>query len=227
MKVTFVGHATVLIEGSKNVIIDPFIKGNPAAKIGIDDLPKIDYILVTHGHGDHLGDTIEIAKRFGSVVVSNFEIGLYLQGKGLDRVHTMHIGGSYDFGDIKVKMTPALHGSAIVEDGKVIYGGNPCGFVLEIDGKKIYHPGDTGLTKDMELLRDLKIDLAFIPIGGNYTMDVEDGVKAVKMIEPKIVVPMHYNTWPVIEADPQIFAEKVKEIGVKCKILKPGDELEF
>ena len=226
MRVKFVGHATVLIEGGKNIVIDPFLNGNPVASLGITDLPRIDYILVTHGHGDHLGDTVEITKKFGSIVVSNFELGLYLQSKGLDRVHTMHIGGTHDFGDIWVKMTPALHGSSVVEDGKIIYAGNPCGFVVKLDGKTLYHPGDTGLTKDMELLRDLEIDLAFIPIGGNYTMDAEDGAKAVKMISPRIVVPIHYNTWPLIEADPEIFCEKVRGFS-ECRILKPGDSVEL
>ena len=223
MKLTFVGHATVLIEGSRNVVVDPFFRGNPSAGLKIEDLPKVDYVLVTHGHGDHLGDTLEIAKKFGSVVVSNFEIGLYLQKKGLDRVHTMHIGGSYDFGDIWVKMTPALHGSSIVEDGNVLYGGNPGGYVLEMDSKRIYHAGDTGLTKDMELLKEENIDVALLPIGGNYTMDVSDAVKAAKMISPKIVVPIHYGTWPLIEADPDEFCSKV---DCRCVVLKPGESLE-
>ncbi len=228
MKITFIGHATVLIEASKNIIIDPFINGNPVASHRLGDLPKIDYIIVTHGHGDHLGDAVEIAKRDGSTVITNFEIGLYLQKKGVDKVHTMHIGGKAKIGDIKVKLTPALHGSGIVEDGAVIYGGNPAGVVVELDRKKIYHAGDTGLTKDMELISNEYVDVAFLPIGGNYTMDIEDAVLATKMISPKIVVPIHYNTWPLIQADPKEFCAKVEEIGIcECKILNPGDSLEI
>ncbi len=227
MKVTFVGHSTVLIEGSKNVLIDPFFNGNPAAAMKIDDLPKIDYIVVTHGHGDHVGDTIEIAKKHGSTVISNFEIGFYLEKKGIDKIHTMHIGGRFDFGDMKVKLTPALHGSAIIEDGEIIYGGNPAGVVIEMDHRTVYHAGDTGLTKDMELLANEYIDLAMVPIGGNYTMDIDDAFVATKMIQPKIVVPIHYNTWPVIEADPEKFCQKVNEIGIKCRVLKPGESIEL
>ncbi len=227
MKVTFVGHATVLLEGSRNVLIDPFFNGNPVAAMKMEDLPEIDYIIVTHGHGDHLGDTIELAKKFGSIVISNFEIGLYLQKKGLDKVHTMHIGGRYDFGDIKVKLTPAVHGSAIVEDGEVIYGGNPAGVIVEMDHRKVYHAGDTGLTKDMELLSNEYIDLALVPIGGNYTMDIDDAFIATKMISPKMVVPIHYNTWPLIQADPQEFCSKVSELDIKCRVLKPGESVEI
>ena len=227
MKVTFVGHATVLIEGSKNIIIDPFFNGNPVAAMKIEDLPKIDYIVVTHGHGDHMGDTIEIAKKHGSTVISNFEIGLYLEKKGIDKIHTMHIGGRFDFGDMKVKLTPALHGSSIIENGEIIYGGNPAGVVIEMDHRTVYHAGDTGLTKDMELLANDYIDLAMVPIGGNYTMDIEDAFAATKMIQPRLVVPIHYNTWPLIEADPEKFCQKVKEIGIKCRVLKPGESVEL
>jgi L-ascorbate metabolism protein UlaG (beta-lactamase superfamily) len=227
MKVTFVGHATILVEGNKNVIIDPFFNGNPAAALKIEDLPKIDYIVVTHGHGDHLGDTIEIAKKHGSTVITNFEIGLYLQRKGIDKVHTMHIGGKYDFGDIKVKLTPAVHGSAIIEDGNIIYGGNPAGVIVEMEHRKVFHSGDTGLTKDFELLANDYIDLAFVPIGGNYTMDIDDAFIATKMIQPKMVAPMHYNTWPLIEADPEKFCQKVSEIGIKCRVLKTGESVEI
>ena len=228
MKITFLGHAAVLIEGSKTVIIDPFLTGNPQATMSVNDLPKIDFIVVTHGHGDHIGDTVEIAKKFGSTVVTNFEIGLYLQKKGIDKVHTMHIGGRATVDGVMFKLTPALHGSGIVEDGEIIYGGNPAGVVIGLDHRRVYHAGDTGLTKDMELLSYENIDVAFLPIGGNYTMDVDDAVLAAKMISPKIVVPMHYNTWDPIKTDPEKFCEKVSEIGTcECKILKPGDSLEI
>jgi len=228
MKITFIGHAAVLIEGSKNIIIDPFIDGNPAAKIKVDDLPKIDYIIITHGHSDHIGNTVDIAKRDGSTAISNFEICLYLQKKGVENVHPMHIGGRATLDGIKVKLTPALHGSGIIEGDQIIYGGNPAGVVVEVDHKKIYHAGDTGLTKDMELLEYEDIDVAFLPIGGNFTMDIEDAFIATKMISPKIVVPIHYNTWPVIEADPEVFCKKVSKIkDVECKILNPGDSLEI
>jgi L-ascorbate metabolism protein UlaG (beta-lactamase superfamily) len=227
VKVRYLGHAAVLIfHKDKRIIIDPFITNNPQAPIKLQDIPKIDYILVTHGHADHLGDTVALAKRDGSTVIANFELCSYISRHGIS-THPMHIGGKYVFDFGSVKLTPALHGSSIVEEDLPVYAGNPCGFLIEIDGKKIYHAGDTGLTKDMELLRRENIDLAFLPIGGNFVMDLWDAVEAVKMIQPRLVVPMHYDTWPVIKSDPGKFKEEVEKLNVKCAIVKPGDELEL
>jgi L-ascorbate metabolism protein UlaG (beta-lactamase superfamily) len=208
MKLTFLGHSALLIEeGNFKGLVDPFITGNSLSKTSVDDLVNITHIFVTHGHGDHIGDTINIAKRNKALIITNHEISAYLSKFKL-RTHAMHIGGrtKFDFGT--VKMTNALHGSGISENGNMIYGGNPGGFIIEIDGKKIYHAGDTGLTYDMKLLEDEKIDVAFLPIGGNYTMDIEDALKAVDFIKPKTVVPMHYNTFGIIKADPEIFKSK-------------------
>lgn len=208
MKLTFLGHSALLIEeGNFKGLVDPFITGNSLSKISVDDLVNITHIFVTHGHGDHIGDTINIAKRNKALIITNHEISAYLSKFKL-RTHAMHIGGrtKFDFGT--VKMTNALHGSGISENGNMIYGGNPGGFIIEVNGKKIYHAGDTGLTYDMKLLEDEKIDVAFLPIGGNYTMDIEDALKAVDFIKPKTVVPMHYNTFGIIKADPEIFKSK-------------------
>jgi len=208
MKLTFLGHSALLIE-ERNFkgLVDPFITGNSLSKTSVDDLVNITHIFVTHGHGDHIGDTINIAKRNKALIITNHEISAYLSKFKL-RTHAMHIGGrtKFDFGT--VKMTNALHGSGISENGNMIYGGNPGGFIIEVNGKKIYHAGDTGLTYDMKLLEDEKIDVAFLPIGGNYTMDIEDALKAVDFIKPKTVVPMHYNTFGIIKADPEIFKSK-------------------
>ncbi len=214
MKLTYLGHSVILIEKNNfKGIIDPFIKGNQLCKTSIDDLRNITHIFVTHGHGDHLGDTVEIAKKNNSLVIANAEICNYL-GKFNVKTHAMHIGGrtKFDFGI--VKMTNAVHGSGINDGENMICGGNPGGFVIEIDDKKIYHAGDTGLLYDMKLLEDEKIDVAFLPIGGNYTMDINDAVKAVDFIKPKKVVPMHYNTFKPIEADPQDFIKKVSSSEV-------------
>lgn len=226
MKITYLSHSTFLVEEGKfKAIIDPFITDNPKCKLYISDLKDITHIFITHGHGDHIGDTIEISKKFKPMIICNFEIGHYLSNKGLENIHTMHIGGRVrlDFG--VVKMTPALHGSSIFEGEDIIYAGNPSGYLIDINGKKIYHAGDTGLTKDMEIVKDENIDIALLPIGGNFTMDIDDAVKAVDYINPKITIPMHYDTFEAIEADPLEFKKKVR-VG-EVKVLKFNESIEI
>jgi len=225
MKIKYFGHSAFMIEGKGiKALIDPFISENPLNNENIEDLSGITHIFITHGHGDHLGDTIEIAKKNNSKIITNFEIGQYLLSNNLS-VHTMHIGGRYEFDFGIVKMTPALHGSGIYNGEFYICGGNPCGFIIELEGKKIYHAGDTGLTIDMKLLEDENIYLALIPIGGNYTMDINDAIKAVDFIRPKITVPMHYNTFPLIEADPEKFRQRVRNSVVR--VLSAGEIMEI
>ncbi|MBN2286996.1 MAG: metal-dependent hydrolase [Tissierellales bacterium] len=215
MKITYLGHSVFLLEeGAFKAIIDPFIRGNKSCPITIENLTNLSHIFITHGHSDHIGDAVELADNSGALVVANAEIGRYLASKGVKRIHTMHIGGRHQFDFGVVKMTAAVHGSGIMEGDQVIEGGNPGGFVIEVKGTKIYHAGDTGLTYDMKLLEDEKIDIAMIPIGGNYTMDVPDAVRAVSFIKPKAVIPMHYNTFPAIEASPEEFKKKIKNAEV-------------
>jgi L-ascorbate metabolism protein UlaG (beta-lactamase superfamily) len=214
MKLTYLGHSAVLIEeGQFKGIIDPFISGNPLSKTKVDSLHDITHIFVTHGHGDHIGDAVEIAKANNALIIANHEICAYL-ARFKVRTHSMHIGGrrKFDFGT--VKMTNALHGSGISDGGNIICGGNPCGFVIEVEGKKIYHAGDTGLTLDMKLLEDEKIDVAFLPIGGNYTMDADDAAIAADFIKAKITVPIHYDTFGLIQSDPIYFKSRVKSSEV-------------
>ncbi len=227
VKVKWFGHSAFLISsGETRILIDPFIDGNPLAPVKANEL-SAEYILVTHGHGDHLGDTVSIAKRSGSVVVAPNELGHYLEGKGL-KTHRMHIGGSakFDFGQIK--LTQAFHGSAVIENGNIIYTGMPCGFVVSIAGKNIYHAGDTGLFGDMALIgQRTPLDLALLPIGDNFTMGPEDAAFAANLLKPRIVVPMHYGTWPVLSGSPEVFQRMVKNPDIEVIILRPGGGIDL
>jgi len=225
LKVGWLSHACFLIEADQTkILIDPFVTDNPLAPVKADDV-EADFILVSHGHGDHVGDTVNIAKRTGATVVSNFEIQNWLTGQGVENAHPLHIGGGFDFGWGRVKLTIAHHGSAL-PDGS--YGGNPCGFLLTIQDKKIYHACDTGLFYDMKLIGEEGIDLAILPIGDNFTMGPDDALRAVKLIEPKQVVPIHYDTFDIIKQDPNKWAEKVRnETNAIVTIMRPGDTIEL
>lgn len=223
IQLTWYSHACFLIQtDAANLLVDPFFSGNPLSPIQADQV-KPDYILVSHGHGDHLGDTVAIAKRTGATVISNFEIHNWLASQGVENVHPQHIGGGFDYPWGRVKLTIAHHGSAL-PDGS--YGGNPCGFLFYIDNRKIYHACDTGLFYDMKLIGEEGIDLAILPIGDNFTMGPDDALRAVKFIEPKHVVPIHYDTFDVIKQDPHAWAERVcRETGTEVTVLKPGQDL--
>ncbi|HXM38796.1 MAG TPA: metal-dependent hydrolase [Gemmatimonadales bacterium] len=221
MKATFHGHACFLLEGDgKRVVIDPFLTGNPAADIGPDKLPQLDAVLLSHGHGDHLGDAVALAKRDKATIVATAELAAFCSDKGAT-AHAMHIGGAHDFPFGRVKLVPAFHGGRVEGDATGKYTTNPCGVVATIGGRTVYHTGDTGLTLEMQLLAG-RIDLMLVPIGDNYTMGVEDAVRAVEFVKPKTVIPMHYNTWDVIKADPQAFK---RGVGTRATvvILAPGE----
>lgn len=227
MKATYLGHSAVLIESQEyKILIDPFLNHNPQYISDPNHTKNITHILVTHAHGDHIGDSVQIAKDTGALIVCNAEISTIL--KSIDNslnIHSMHIGGRapFDFGS--VKMTPALHGSGYVYNDMIYDGGTPCGFLIKILDKTIYHAGDTGLTYDMKLLENSLIDLAFLPIGGNYTMDIDDAVIATDFIKADKVVPIHFNTFDGIKADPLEFKEKVTSSEVI--ILKSNESIEI
>lgn len=225
----YLGHSAFYLEGNGiKALIDPFISGSPVAPEEAkkaDAWPDLNYIFVSHAHGDHLGDTVDIAKRTGASVICTNELASYLTGKGL-ATDGMHIGGRARFPFGRVKLTPAFHGSSIFEDGKMVYSDFPCGFLIEVDGKKIYHAGDTGLSTEMTLLEAEGVEVALLPIGGYYVMDADDAVRAVGFIKPQKTVPIHYDTFPPIKADPDDFAKKVAGAS-EVVIMKPGDKLEF
>ncbi len=222
-EVIWYGHAAIGIKtAGKFILVDPFFTGNPQASAKAEDLSP-DYILVTHGHGDHLGDTLAIAKRTGAMVISNTEIAQWLTKKEI-KTHGQQVMGGFQHPFGYLKLTLALHGS-VLPDGA--FGGNPVGLLLTTtDHKKIYLAGDTGLFGDMKLIGEEGIDLAMLPIGGNYTMDPDDALRAVKLIKPKLVIPIHYDTFEVIKQDPNLWAERVKaETQSEVRVMKPGDTI--
>jgi L-ascorbate metabolism protein UlaG (beta-lactamase superfamily) len=221
---TFLGHSCFMVaHGDSAVIIDPFLTDNPQAAAKAEDI-KVDAVLLSHAHGDHIGDAVTIAKANKALVIAPFELANYCAAQGCE-VHAMHIGGGHTFPFGHLKLTIAHHGSAL-PDGS--YGGNPCGFLLTMGDKVFYHSGDTGLFYDMKLIGEMQpIDLAVLPIGDNFTMGIDDAVKAVELLRPKAVVPMHYNTFPVIAANPNDFVKRVVELGTNAVVVQPGESFEY
>ncbi len=226
-RLTWHGHACFEYETEEGkLLIDPFLSGNPKADVGPADIENIDAILVSHGHGDHWGDTVDIARRTGAMVVAAYELAALAEEKGC-RSHGLACGGGrrFDFGH--VKLVPAAHGSMTEADPK--YSTNPCGLVVTAEGKVLYHAGDTALTADIRLLGELyDLDAACLPIGDNFTMGPDDALKAVEFLHPGLVVPMHYDTFDLIAQDAQGWKRRV-ESGTrsKCAVLEPGQSVEF
>lgn len=219
--ITWLGHSSFQIEtAGKTILLDPFFTGNPSGTLEAATA-EADAIIVSHGHGDHVGDTVEIAKRTGALVIANYEIIEWMGKQGVENVHPQHIGGAhqYDFGT--VKLTIAHHGSMLPDGSN---GGSPCGILLILDGGTIYFAADTGLFYDMKLIGEEGIDIAILPIGDNFTMGPADSVKATKLIQPKRVLPMHYNTWPLIEQDVSAWANQIQEqTAAEPVVLEPGE----
>ena len=220
---TWYGHAAFSLSvGAHTILIDPFLSDNPVAQVEADSITT-DFIVVSHGHGDHIGDAVAIAKRTGATIISNFEITNWLVQQGIpeNQVHPQHIGGGFDYPFGYLKLTIAHHGSAL-PDGS--YGGNPAGLLFStIDGETIYFACDTGLFLDMKLIGEEGVDLAVLPIGDNFTMGPDDALRAVKLIKPRVVVPVHYDTWGLIAQDAEAWAERVvEETDASCVVIEPG-----
>lgn len=229
MKITFHGHSCIGIESEHvSLIIDPFLHGNPVAKVLPEDI-KVNYILLTHGHNDHVGDTEQIAKQNDATVIAPFELATYLGWRGC-KVHPMGIGGSYTFDFGRVKLTQAFHGSAWTDDENktITYLGMPSGILLTIEDKTIYHAGDTALFSDMKLIGELnKIDIAFLPIGDNFTMGAEDALIAAEWLRADKIIPIHYNTFSLIKQDAQSFIEDLKGKGLDGEVLNVAETIEL
>jgi L-ascorbate metabolism protein UlaG (beta-lactamase superfamily) len=223
---TFHGHSCwEAAADGRRVVIDPFLTGNPLADVGPAVFERLDAVIVTHGHGDHVGDGVEIARRSGALVVSNFEIANYFAERGC-RSHPLHIGGGADFDFGRVKLTIAHHGSTGPKGESL---GSPAGVLLSIGGRKIYHAGDTGLFLDMKLISEMNgpIDAALLPIGDNFTMGIDDAVKAAEFVGARVTIPMHYGTFAYIQADPREFVKRVEARGLAAAVVDPGGSYEI
>jgi L-ascorbate metabolism protein UlaG (beta-lactamase superfamily) len=220
------GHSTCTIETSDGtrLVIDPFFDDNPATKLKAADV-EADYILVSHGHFDHFADCVALAKRTGATVIGTFELVGFCQEKGAKNGHGMNIGGGHDFPFGRVKLTPALHTGSVAGDDTGTHTTDCAGFLIHVDGRRIYHAGDTALIMDFQLLKG-QVDVALLPIGDNFTMGPDDAVRAVEFIEPEVVVPIHYNTWPVIAQDPEMFKAKVGK-RARVQVVAPGSSYDL
>jgi len=227
LSITWLGHATFILTspGGKRIVTDPWLEGNPACPASMKKIDKADLILVSHGHFDHVGDVVSVARSTGATVVGIFELCAWLESKGVKHTSPMNMGGTQKVGDIGVTMTMALHSSAIVEDGRAVYLGDPAGYVITFeDGMRAYFAGDTALFGDMRLIRELYApEIAFLPIGDHFTMGPEAAAKACEMLGVKQVVPMHWGTFPLLTGTPERLKALVKELSVEVLALRPGE----
>lgn len=225
LTITSYGHACHMLSTPEHsIVLDPYLTGNPQAPCGPDEL-QVEAILPSHGHGDHLGDTVTIATRLGCPVIACAELCAYCKRYGCD-VAPMHIGGTRTFPFGTVKLTPAWHGSAIIKEA-IEYVGLAVGFLITMGGVRVYFAGDTALFGDMKYIGDTGLDVAILPIGDCYTMGPADALIAVELLRPKLVIPMHYNTFDLIRQDPGMFAAELEQHGTRCQVLAPGETLQI
>lgn len=229
LRITWLGHATFRIElpGSGTLFIDPWVMGNPVCPEKEKDVKHADVLLCTHGHFDHIGDAVAIASRHDSQVIGIFELCTWMGTKGVQKIAPMNKGGTQRVGNLSVTMVHADHSCGILDDGKIIYGGEACGFVVEFEnGVKLYHAGDTALFGDMALIRELYApEIVMLPIGDLYTMGPREAAYASKLLRPKTVIPMHFGTFPVLTGTPQAFKEQIADTGIEVVTMQPGETI--
>jgi L-ascorbate metabolism protein UlaG (beta-lactamase superfamily) len=226
-RLTWHGHSTFMLvaDGGERILFDPFLDENPKADITTADIDRLDYVLCSHGHFDHFGDAVALARRTAATLVGTFELVAFAQSKGVEKVHGMNVGGGYRFPFGYVKLTPALHTGTVAGDEEGRFTTLANGFWIDMNGKRLYHAGDTALLMEMQLLRG-RVDVALLPIGDNFTMGPEDAARAVEFIEPRVVIPMHYNTWDLIAQDPAAFRTRVGG-RADVVVLEPGGSYDF
>jgi L-ascorbate metabolism protein UlaG (beta-lactamase superfamily) len=226
-RLTWHGHATFTLEtdGGTRILFDPFLNDNPKSDIRVEDVADLDFVLCSHGHFDHFADAIEVCRRTGATLVGTFELVAFAQSRGVEHVHGMNVGGGHQFDFGHLKLTPAVHSGTVDGDDEGRYTTLAHGFLIDMNGKRLYHAGDTALIMEMQLLKG-QVDVALLPIGDNFTMGPGDAARAVGFIEPRVVIPMHYDTWDLIAQDPEEFRSLVGG-AADVVVLKPGQAYEF
>jgi len=228
---TWLGHNSfkLLSRGARTVLLDPWVEGNPACPKELRTFDRIDVMTISHGHGDHMADAVTLGKKFKPAIVCNYEIHLFLEKKGVSNTKPMNKGGTQEVAGLRFTMVHAVHSSGIEDGAQVVYGGEPCGYVITLeDGTRIYHAGDTAVMADMALIGELYApEIALLPIGDLYTMGPREAAVAARLLKPRYIVPAHYGTFPALTGTPESLREELKKLGVECEVLalRPGETL--